>query len=90
MAEWKRATDTAAYPTLEDWIANEARGGRKLDGVMFAVGDSMRATITWTNGKVEQLIVADTPEGVRVTFRRDVEASPEPVPVPLPEPPPNS
>lgn len=90
MAEWKRATGTTAHPTLEDWIAHEARSGRKLDAVMFAVGDSMRATITWTNGTTQEVIVADTPEGVRMTFRRDVEATPEPVPVPLPEPPPNS
>jgi hypothetical protein len=72
--EWKTTSDTPVHPTLEAWIWAEAKGGRKLEAVMFTCGATMRCTIRWTDGTRQQLIVGErAPWQVCVLAKRSLD-----------------
>ena len=77
MAEWKNAYSTPSFPTLSDWLHEEAKDGRKFDHVMFATGNHLRGEITWSDGTRQEIIVGErAPSVVCVLMRRDIEDVP--------------
>lgn len=78
MAEpWKNAYGTLAFPTLEEWLREEAKNGQKLTSVMFATDTHLRGEILWTNGTAEEIIVGPRAPGqVCVLARREVAGEP--------------
>ena len=62
-SEWRKAFDTPAYDTLEDWIAEEVKGGQKFVTVTFICGCSMVAQIRWNDGSVQDVRTGKRADG---------------------------
>jgi hypothetical protein len=79
MAEWRKASETPAYDSLQEWIRNEARRGQKFVSVTYICDPLLLARIRWNDGSVQDVITDRRPDGqVCVVQVRPVEAAPPP------------